>query len=145
MGQRTMLLCKQSIIKRPNTCLKPEAFCLNQTCYLALEHLRGSGLDTHRATKLALKLHHILSSTLINLLAPDALLKRLLSTLVNKTRHGCRDTHGAPPTKPISLTMWPSATCAPAAPRDPMDRAASPSTSAADKPPPRDLLLPFLT
>eukprot|EP00983_Pelagomonas_calceolata_P090274 1157400-Pelagomonas_calceolata.AAC.2 len=50
--------------------------------------LKELGLDTHEATKLALKLHAHLSSTHVNLLAPDMLLKRLLSTLVNKVRQG---------------------------------------------------------
>eukprot|EP00983_Pelagomonas_calceolata_P068497 1149948-Pelagomonas_calceolata.AAC.2 len=48
-----------------------------------LEPLKELG-NTHAATKLV----PIPSSTLINLLAPDALLKRLFSTLITKIRHG---------------------------------------------------------
>eukprot|EP00983_Pelagomonas_calceolata_P095068 1157960-Pelagomonas_calceolata.AAC.7 len=46
------------------------------------------GLDTHKATELAFSFMLILSSMLINLLAPDALLRKLLSTHISMIRHG---------------------------------------------------------
>eukprot|EP00983_Pelagomonas_calceolata_P087661 1157006-Pelagomonas_calceolata.AAC.3 len=58
-----------------------------------LEPLKDLGLGIHTATMLALKLHAmhavlILSSKHMNSLAPVALLRRLLSTLIIKIRHG---------------------------------------------------------
>eukprot|EP00967_Tisochrysis_lutea_P117017 scaffold188931_cov14-Tisochrysis_lutea.AAC.1 len=51
-----------------------------------LEPLKELCLGTHITIKLALKLMIILSSTPNNLLAPDALLRRLLSVLITKIR-----------------------------------------------------------
>eukprot|EP00983_Pelagomonas_calceolata_P070597 1150850-Pelagomonas_calceolata.AAC.2 len=50
------------------------------------------GLGTHKATKLALKLHahsvqYAILAVLIDLLIPDVPLRRLLSSIVNKVRH----------------------------------------------------------
>eukprot|EP00983_Pelagomonas_calceolata_P126607 1161322-Pelagomonas_calceolata.AAC.7 len=53
-----------------------------------LERLKELGLDTHIATKLALKLHVHSVQFAKNLLTPNALLRRLLSTLINKVRLG---------------------------------------------------------
>eukprot|EP00983_Pelagomonas_calceolata_P000287 9253-Pelagomonas_calceolata.AAC.1 len=55
-----------------------------------LEPFQELGLDTYLATKLALKLHaHFFQhAVLINLLEPDVLLRRLLSTLITNIRHG---------------------------------------------------------
>eukprot|EP00983_Pelagomonas_calceolata_P117186 1160390-Pelagomonas_calceolata.AAC.8 len=49
-----------------------------------LDPLKEFGLDTHKATEIVL---HILSSTLVPLLASDAPFKRLVSNLVDKIRH----------------------------------------------------------
>eukprot|EP00983_Pelagomonas_calceolata_P043973 1139107-Pelagomonas_calceolata.AAC.3 len=51
-----------------------------------LEPLKELGLDTHAATKLALKLHAHSVQYAHNLPAPDALLRRLLSPLIAKIR-----------------------------------------------------------
>eukprot|EP00983_Pelagomonas_calceolata_P047000 1140422-Pelagomonas_calceolata.AAC.8 len=47
-----------------------------------------AGLDTHKATKLARKLHAYSVQDAYKLASTDALLRRLLSTLITKIRHG---------------------------------------------------------
>eukprot|EP00983_Pelagomonas_calceolata_P071107 1151070-Pelagomonas_calceolata.AAC.1 len=52
-----------------------------------LEPPKELGLDTHVATKLALKLMLTLSCVPVLTCSPDALLKRLLSALITKIKH----------------------------------------------------------